>query len=625
MSDPIIAIRGTVRTISSIIYMLQIILTVPLSFEIGGNKCGLAFSFTLFLLYSLLNTIRILFLINGNHRKSKLRYVFYLQHICIPSLFIFFLSINNISNTNLHYSASASSFHFFPNSQSLLPRFITFLNHYYINIWNFFLKNSTPLFVLLEGICSLLLIQAIGKSFNYLLNKRKFNKNDDNGSSNNNYIPTILNLLISGTILTVAIFFLYNIYLIPELKINLLSSTLLGAVITFCFGVSLFGIISLRSSLIESVLIFAYIVKCIYQTFPELTTNANNQFNDILKQISENFKEQTLFPINNDNYYYYSVLRHYDANKNFLINFYNMNFKHFFSQNQEQLIDNASKTVGTVVTTATSVINGVTVPIGNLNSLLASNTSIFFSIITKIVSNNKSQKFWISFYRSCKVCLKLITLNLTNGFISLSLFMIDAIINLRILIIFNLAYRILVFYCATRIIPALKKSSNSSSVVQMSNSSSSSINKLNLSDSKPSSSKVNKSDASGTIQEIENDYGSNHQDKELDDEYILDIDEDEADVVSSSPISLSSNSASTSYASDLKLSSLLYSYSPCVIIMLYTNLILLHRNEIDPNVTIWGWWTDMPFKVNQIQFWNWLNMFLILVLYIIELVSEKTV
>ncbi|GMM32973.1 Ice2 protein [Saccharomycopsis crataegensis] len=606
----ILGIRKTVKSVFSIIYMIQVILTVPLSFEVGGNKCGLAFTFTLCLLYATLNTLRILSMLlstnSSTYKKFKsLRYLFYLQHLFIPSLLIFFLSIfTNSYGIKSFYNFDLSVA--FSNSGKL-----TLINHkfqkfleYYIFIWNFSIKNLTALFILLEGVCSLLLIQAIGKSFNWLIYK-----SNDELKSSSTHAPTptspttsrndykvLLNLLISGTTLTISFYFLYNIFIIPNLEINLLSSTLLGSIITYCLGLSLFGILSSKGNLIESVLIFSYIVKCIYQTFPELTTSTNDQFNEWITKTSSNFKKEF------DN----NILSLTSSDlftKNFFISFYQSNFKQFF------------------------------IPMDGDESIYTKFIGKTFND-APIINSNIHHSTFASIMNNFKMFSKMLTLNLTNSFFSLFVYMVDAVKYLKVSLIFDLAYRILVFYAATRIIPALKSSIQNGSL---------STSFIPHAEPEVDSEEIISDNAIPNNSDINND-GEVEDIQELNENLYTDP---QPDVFSLSSSSTTTTTAipnasvpllrqkshnkmnhkiqNNPHSKPLDKVRLIYSYSPCVIIAVYTNLMLLQRNEIDQNLIIWGWWmasSEDWVLVNQLQFWNWLNMLILLGLYTLELFTE---
>ncbi|EGV60710.1 ICE2-domain-containing protein [Yamadazyma tenuis ATCC 10573] len=227
------------RSVLSLVYLILIILSIPLAFDVGGIDCGLTFSFTICVLYFVLATARSL------TRKNKyLRWVsvfYYFQYIAIPSILTLFLS---------YYSGKTK------------PR-----KFYVVELWTIFIVNSTPIFTILEGFCSLLSIQAIGQTVSWLT-----------AYKSDSWL--IVSLIASGSTITGGLYFLYRIYVLP-ITIDLVGSSLLGSLLTLTFGLGLFGIVSGKGSIIESSLLFAYIVRCIYETFPQLRDNANQAITDI--------------------------------------------------------------------------------------------------------------------------------------------------------------------------------------------------------------------------------------------------------------------------------------------------------------------------------------------------------
>ncbi|KAK9479921.1 ICE2-domain-containing protein, partial [Lipomyces japonicus] len=224
------------------IYLSLIILTVPLAFDVGGEECGLAFTLTLVTFYSLLATIRLL----GRHTKfnSITQIIYYSQHVIIPSLFILFLNI--YSTPDISYS---------PWSRTIEP-------------WGFFLKNATPTFTILEGFCTLLVIQAIGQISRWLVN----NKSDS---------WLFILLIVSAGIITGGFYFLYRIYVFP-IDIGSIDATLIGVVLTCTVFLGAYGVATGKGNLLETCLLFAYIVYNLYETFtdfqPTIEINVKAEF-----------------------------------------------------------------------------------------------------------------------------------------------------------------------------------------------------------------------------------------------------------------------------------------------------------------------------------------------------------
>lgn len=202
--------------------------TVPLAFDVGGEDCGIAFTFTLSGFYLIMSTLRIL------TKRTRLSILgtglYYLQHIVIPGLLILHLGL-------------------FSPPEEPSPLWLKV-----ILPWRLFVKTSTPLFTILEGFCTLLVIQATGQISKWLIRR------------SDTYM--LIQIFIAGITLTASLYFLYRIYTFP-IVIDLGNSTLIGAVLTVSSCLGLYGILSGKGTAIESSLLFSYIVYCLYVTFTD--------------------------------------------------------------------------------------------------------------------------------------------------------------------------------------------------------------------------------------------------------------------------------------------------------------------------------------------------------------------
>ncbi|KAK7205787.1 hypothetical protein BZA70DRAFT_256649 [Myxozyma melibiosi] len=219
------------------VYLSLIILTIPLAFDVGGQECGLAFTLTLAVFYFSMATIRLL---GRNTQFSTITHiVYYSQHVIIPSLFIMFLNI---------YSDSEHTYAVW--SRILIP-------------WRYFLENATAGFTILEGFCTLLVIQAAGQISRYLVKR-------------NSDLWTIILLVAAANIVTCALYFLYRIYTFP-ITIGSVNATMIGAMLTCTIFLGGYGIVSRRGNLIESSLLFGYMVFCLYETFTDFHPNQTEE------------------------------------------------------------------------------------------------------------------------------------------------------------------------------------------------------------------------------------------------------------------------------------------------------------------------------------------------------------
>lgn len=343
-----------------------------------------------------------------------MKVLYFSQHLFIPSLLTMFLSLFNSSK------------------ESDLKQEYLFYYSFAVKPWRFIIENSTPWFTMLEGLCTILAIQSIGNTFAWL----KSNKSES---------WVIVSLLSSGGIITTSLYFLYRIYS-SSIDINSLSASLIGAVLTFCGGVGLYGIVSKKGSTIESSLLFAYIVKCIYETFPELS-------------------------------------------------------------------DLASDEISLLISTAT---NQLRQEVQYLPMILSDS-------LTQVVS--------------------MLTLSVPVSFQAVIEFLIAATKTITPAVLFNLAYRVSVFYSATRIIPALKSPQPSTRSMRI-----------------------------------------------------------------------------------------IYAFSPCIVIAVYTHLMMQYSGQLANEMTIWGWWishdevkrrAEAEIVVDPWLFWNWINMWSTLALYTVELFTEQ--
>ncbi|ONH75476.1 Protein ICE2 [Pichia kudriavzevii] len=444
------------RVLFSTIYLIYIVLTIPLSFEVGGVNCGLSYSLTILILYFCLATLRVL-----KYHRFISSFLYYLQHLLLPTLLSFFLTVFNDDPT-VNYNQSI---------------FHEVWWIYVINFWKFFLINSTPLFTILEGFCSLLSIQAIGQLFKYFIK----NKSDT---------WSIINLILSSCILSTSIYFAGKIYVSPLLDlehVGLISASLLGCVFTLTILITFYAIYFNRATTLESSLMVGYIVKCCYELFPDLSeTNINSLFKFVFNEFEKIDKQ--------------AVWKHEDIANHPLTTKINAKLPYF----SEKILN-----------------------------------------FLKIVKKNGN------------LLIKLILEHFPRSFEPLWDFVKISINNLTFSILMQLAYRIGVFFAATKIIPILSP-----------------VNKVPNTSSQPSTS-----------------------------------------------------------------SRLIYLYSPCIIIAVYTNLMIQYNYEIDKETHFFSWFHYKVMEllhssstitsashaitktVHSWQFWNWVNIFAVLLLYFSELVS----
>ncbi|KAK3684740.1 ICE2-domain-containing protein [Podospora appendiculata] len=249
---------------SSAIFLLSIVLSVPIAFDVGGRDAGLAFSLSLFLFYIFYSASKLL-----TPEKSRVRAFFTAlvglsQWIVIPTLLIWSLNRFSVDAestgwvsrtfaqvTSRHKPSSWSEWFF--GQEGLLETVA-------LGGWDNLLSYSSPVFQLLEGFCSLLVIQAAGQITRWLVNR---------GRSDT---WVIILLVFSGSIISSAVYFLWRVARFPQ--VNNLDAALIGVTVTSAVFLCAYGIGSGRGNPVESSLLFAYIVLCVYQIFTDYMPSA---------------------------------------------------------------------------------------------------------------------------------------------------------------------------------------------------------------------------------------------------------------------------------------------------------------------------------------------------------------
>lgn len=164
------------RLVSSAVFLFLIVFTIPLSFDVGGRDCGLAFSLALATYYFFFSILQLL-----TPNESRIRFAFiqsikYTQWITITILMFWSLnkfSIDSKDNASGSWAERTFSFTNDESFQAWLFGRRGFLESLAINGWDKVLRYSTPVFQLLEGFCSLLIIQACGQITRWLVNRER--------------------------------------------------------------------------------------------------------------------------------------------------------------------------------------------------------------------------------------------------------------------------------------------------------------------------------------------------------------------------------------------------------------------------------------------------------------------
>ncbi|MCJ1485762.1 hypothetical protein MMC06_005937 [Schaereria dolodes] len=247
------------KVLSSIAFLTSVILTVPLAFDVGGRACGLAFSLSLASFYFFYSVLKLATPDRSRFRYALIRFIGLTQWIVLPSLLIWSLNrfsvdadndggwVERTFSTTRAHDVSVREWIFGPEG---LIESIT------IGSWDKMLRWSTPVFQLCEGFCSLLVIQAAGQITRYLVNR---------GGRSDSWMIGLL--VMSASIISSSVYFLWRITTFPE--IGNVDATLIGITITCAVFLCAWGIGSGKGNPVESSLLFAYTVLCIYQIFTD--------------------------------------------------------------------------------------------------------------------------------------------------------------------------------------------------------------------------------------------------------------------------------------------------------------------------------------------------------------------
>lgn len=251
-----------IRALSSTLFLALIILFIPLTFDIGGRDAGLAYSLSLSSFYFVLSILRIITPAESRLRKTLVNLTRTAQWLVIPGLSIWALGKFSIDGETgaswvertfrlrkeLH-SESTSTWNWLFGPGGLGETIA-------IGSWDKILRWSSPVFQLLEGFCSLLVIQATGQLTRWLVNRSE--RSD----------VWLLTLIVSAAATTSSsVYFLWRVLQFPD--VDHLDSTLIGVAIASAIFLCGYGVVSGRGTAVESSLLFAYIVLCIYQIFTD--------------------------------------------------------------------------------------------------------------------------------------------------------------------------------------------------------------------------------------------------------------------------------------------------------------------------------------------------------------------
>ncbi|KAL9115431.1 MAG: hypothetical protein Q9227_000752 [Pyrenula ochraceoflavens] len=252
------------RIFSSVVFLLVIVLAIPLAFDVGGPTCGLAFSLSLATFYFSLSILQLATPDESRFRYALVQITKAAQWLIVPSLLIWSLGRFSV-DANVEAGWVEQTFGGKRAVDASVTQWIFghggLIESASLGSWEKLLRWSTPLFQLVEGFCSLLVIQAAGQMTRWLVN---------HGERGDSWMIALL--AFSASVISSSIYFLWRVVQFPG--ISNVDATLIGVAITTVIFLCAWGIGSGRGNAVESSLFFAYIVLCIYQIFTDYQSSS---------------------------------------------------------------------------------------------------------------------------------------------------------------------------------------------------------------------------------------------------------------------------------------------------------------------------------------------------------------
>ncbi|KAK8114150.1 hypothetical protein PG999_006219, partial [Apiospora kogelbergensis] len=238
------------RIVFSSVFLLTIVLSIPISFDVGGRDSGLVYSLSLFLFYILYSALKLI-----TPDKSRFRWTISMviqssQWVVIPGLLIW----------SLHrFAVDANQTDWVTRTHNTWGEYFFgdggVVEDLTIGAWDSTLRYSSPVFQMLEGFCTLLVIQAAGQITRWIVNR---------GRSDT---WVLILLIFSASVIASAVYFLWRVALFPQ--VNNIDAIMIGVTVTTAFFLCAIGIGTGRGNPVESSLLFAYVVLCVYQIFTD--------------------------------------------------------------------------------------------------------------------------------------------------------------------------------------------------------------------------------------------------------------------------------------------------------------------------------------------------------------------
>ena len=165
------------RAISSLVFLFLIVFTIPLAFDVGGKECGLAFSLSLAAYYFFFSVLRLATPEGSRIRYGMVQIIRYTQWVTILALMIWCLNKFSVDSNAIPGGWVARTFSRKRAHDTSVKLWLFgrggLVEWAAINGWDKGLRWLTPVFQILEGFCSLLVIQFCGQITRWLVNRER--------------------------------------------------------------------------------------------------------------------------------------------------------------------------------------------------------------------------------------------------------------------------------------------------------------------------------------------------------------------------------------------------------------------------------------------------------------------
>ncbi|TQB68197.1 hypothetical protein MPDQ_003856 [Monascus purpureus] len=237
------------RVLSGAIFLIIIVLSIPLSFDVGGKTCGLAYSLSLATFYFFFSLLKLITPDRSRIRYSLIIIVSSAQWLIIQIILIWSLNRFSIDPDNTSGWMERGFSETKAHSAS-------------IQDWIF-----GP-----EGLLETVTIGGWDKLLRWPLVKSLGGWSIEADEATAGW--QICLLVLSASIISSSVYFLWRVLQFPE--ISNVDAALIGVSITCAVILSSWGIVSGRGNPVESSLLFAYIALCIYQIFTDYQPSSSD-------------------------------------------------------------------------------------------------------------------------------------------------------------------------------------------------------------------------------------------------------------------------------------------------------------------------------------------------------------